>query len=155
MAKRVFETVVTADSVQWKLDGKDEVVAEMQFKAISDKSKQPLLVYGVKQYVTDGSAMSAGASVEERINGLRERIKKVAEGTMDVRQFNRMPDASIWEAAVALGLIADNDEMRQQWRDLPAAHRKALMKDKRIAKWIAENSGDEGADDVLKLFASK
>lgn len=149
MSKQSLKIVNNGTKLEWRDRATDEAVYTFDTTEIDSKLHDAVFIYGAKQIIADGGATGVDVPLRERINKMETRAQALREGTWGERRATPTANADLYRAIVALGLVADSDEKRKQFRTLPAATVASLYKRDDVAEWLKNNTSAVGIEEFL------
>jgi hypothetical protein len=149
MAKQSLKIVTNGRMLEWRDRATDDVVYTFDTGDVSETLRDNVFLYGAKQIIADGGATGVDVPLRERINKMETRAQALRDGTWGERRATPAANADLFRALVALGLVADNEEKRKQFRTLPAATISDLYKRDDVAEWLKNNTFSVSVSEFL------
>ena len=153
MAERKLDVRTSADGarLEWVDRANARVVFDFAIGSVAPSLNRAVMVYGVKQILADAGALSAGASVADRVAEMQKRAAALRNGTWGE---SRMVEEASFLAAVGLGLIPqDSTATRDAWRKLSNAERSAVGLLPEVVEWKRKNAAPIDAEVKTSMLA--
>lgn len=157
MAKRDYKWRTTVERDGWeRLNAVTEAVEATYRLPSDDRTRYNLMLAGFKDTIIDAGALPAGSTTRERVAAMQAMHDSIMAGTWTMRDgrgttgAKRLPDASIYAALVAVGMLTDNESSQTAWRNATPAKRLSYAARPKVAEWIAAHQpGAADAADAL------
>jgi hypothetical protein len=150
MAKQSLKIVTNGRVLEWRNRADEAVVFKFDVRAVAPSLVDAVFAYGVKQIIADGGATGVNVPLRDRINKMSARAQSLEEGTWGERRVSTSgTHVALWNALVALALVADTPEKRETFKKLPASALAKLYARDDVAQWIMDNGSDDDLDSFL------
>jgi hypothetical protein len=125
--------------------------ARVELADIHADLRDAVLRYGVKQILADAGAASRGTSEADRMARIQRRAQALRDGTWGLRPARALVDGEVFDAAVAAGLLQDDDASRARWAGLRKVERNAVRAMPEVAAQLPKS--DVGVA-ILAMFGA-